>query len=85
MENWEVCNVFEGYEIGYRAIIDSEGNTVCNPSPMGEQRARLIAAAPHLLAALHAALDVADQDKSEGFPVPDWYWQARAAVARASI
>ncbi len=42
--------------IGYRAIIDSDGYTVCNPSPMGEANARLIAAAPDLLEALRATL-----------------------------
>ena len=43
--------------IGYRAIIDSDGDTVCNPSPMGEANARLIAAAPDLLNALDGLLD----------------------------
>jgi hypothetical protein len=43
-----------GAEIGYRAIIDDDGVTVCNPSPMGAANARLIAAAPDLLAALQA-------------------------------
>ncbi len=38
--------------IGYRAIIDADGYTVCNPSPMGEANARLIAAAPDLLEVL---------------------------------
>ena len=41
--------------IGYRAIIDAHGYTVCNPSPMGEANARLIAAAPELLRALEFA------------------------------
>jgi len=41
--------------IGYRAIIDADGYTVCNPSPMGEANARLIAAAPELLEALKVA------------------------------
>jgi hypothetical protein len=41
--------------IGYRAIIDADGYTVCNPSPMGEANARLIAAAPMLLEALQDA------------------------------
>jgi len=40
------------YGIGYRAIVDSEGYTICNSSPMGEANARLIAAAPDLLAVL---------------------------------
>lgn len=38
--------------VGYRAIVTNEGTLVCNPSPMGEANARLIAAAPDLLLAL---------------------------------
>lgn len=34
----------------YRMIVDADGDTVCDPSPMGEADARLIAAAPELLA-----------------------------------
>ena len=34
----------------YRMIVDADGATVCDPSPMGEADARLIAAAPELLA-----------------------------------
>lgn len=54
MSTWKIYDDMEGREIGYRAIIDEEGYTVCNPSPMGESNARLIAAAPDLLEALLA-------------------------------
>ena len=38
--------------IGHCAIVDAEGFTIANPSPMGQDNARLIAAAPDMLAAL---------------------------------
>lgn len=53
---WAIIDDIPDAAIGYRAIvaIDGEnfGETICNPSPMGEANARLIAAAPDLLAAL---------------------------------
>lgn len=49
---WTIDRDVPGREIGCRAIIDADGFTVCNPSPMGEDAARLIAAAPMMLAAL---------------------------------
>jgi hypothetical protein len=53
---WFIVDDVEGREIGYRAIVDSDGFTVCDPSPMGESNARLISAAPDLLNALCTAL-----------------------------
>ena len=47
--------------IGYRAVINSDGYTVCNPSPMGEANARLISAAPDLLAALQDLLAATEE------------------------
>lgn len=48
----------------YFVILDSDGTTVCNPSPMGQDAAYLIAAAPAMLAALqrltHPAADDTD-------------------------
>jgi hypothetical protein len=70
--------------IGYRAIIDSDGYTVCNPSPMGEANARLIAAAPDLLNALDGLLDYLrdyDADYPEAAPI---FGKARAAIAKAT-
>lgn len=53
---WQIFDNVEGWSIGYRAIVDADGFTVCNPSPMGEANARLISAAPDLLDALCIAL-----------------------------
>ncbi len=44
----------------YRMIVDADGDTVCDPSPMGEADARLMAAAPALLEALQALVGEAD-------------------------
>jgi hypothetical protein len=41
-------------------IVDADGDTVCDPSPMGEADARLMAAAPALLEALQALVGEAD-------------------------
>lgn len=38
--------------IGSYIIVEADGTTVCNPSPMGQDAAYLIAAAPAMLAAL---------------------------------
>ena len=70
--------------IGCRAIIDSDGYTVCNPSPMGEANARLIAAAPDLLNALDGLLDYLrdyDADYPEAAPI---FGKARSAIAKAT-
>ena len=57
---WLIENRLENAHIGYRAIVDADGCTVCNPSPMGEANARLIAAAPELLAACIEAMALFD-------------------------
>lgn len=48
----------------YFVILDSDGTTVCNSSPMGQDAAYLIATAPAMLAALqrltHPAADDTD-------------------------
>lgn len=49
---WYIEDKVPGAEIGFRAIVDSEGFTVCNPSPMGADRAALIALAPAMLGVL---------------------------------
>ena len=49
---WMIVDDVPSAEIGYRAIVDAAGFTICNPSPMGDANARLIAAAPDLLKAL---------------------------------
>jgi hypothetical protein len=40
----------------YCIIVDADGFTIADPSPMGEANARLIAAAPELLSALQFVL-----------------------------
>jgi hypothetical protein len=78
--------------IGHRAIIDSDGYTVCNPSPMGEANARLIAAAPELLEALIALLNVESaalhgartSAANDGLDVLYHFAAARAAIAKAT-
>ena len=49
-QRWMVDDNVPMWALGYRAIVDADGRTICNPSPMGEDGARLIAAAPELLA-----------------------------------
>jgi hypothetical protein len=68
---WLIEDAVHGAEIGYRAIVDADGYTICNPSPMGESNARLIAAAPSLLASLEACVWQIEQmrgmfDESDG-------------------
>ena len=46
-----------GSTIGYWAVLDSDGYTICNPSPMGRANASLIQAAPDLLDALRACAE----------------------------
>jgi hypothetical protein len=53
---WHIITDVPGAEIGYRAIVDADGFTVCNPSPMGSH-ARLIAASPDILEASKALLE----------------------------
>lgn len=66
--SWLIVHNVPGREYGYRAIIDRDGFTICDPSPMGEANAALIAAAPDLLAACEAALlrdDIASDELGE--------------------
>lgn len=65
----------------YRMIVDADGFTVCDPSPMSEHDARLIAAAPDLLAALEACLHRLDAHDEQSAPE---CLAARAAIERAT-
>lgn len=85
---WAVIDDVPNAAIGYRAIIEIDdghpGAIVCNPSPMGEANARLIAAAPDLLAALEELLPIAArsiQGTTDGEPILQ---AARAAIAKAT-
>jgi hypothetical protein len=79
---WLIEDRLENAHIGYRAIVDADGCTVCNPSPMGEANARLIAAAPDLLAALR---EYVERHEAEGNPagLPE-YELACTAIAKAT-
>jgi hypothetical protein len=80
---WFIVSDVPGHEIGYRAIVDADGCTVCDPSPMGEANAALIAAAPLLLRALGDLLDLADTDyiDEDNAPIIE---AARAALKAAA-
>ena len=77
---WHIERNLEGAAIGYRAIVDGDGYTICNPSPMGEANARLIASAPDLLAALNDLL--ADAVR---LGITDSEYSGSAIAARAAI
>lgn len=59
---WFVDSDVPNATIGYRAIMDLDGHTICNPSPLGDANAKLIASAPELLDALRWALDQIEDD-----------------------
>jgi hypothetical protein len=86
--NWKIFDNVDGYAIGYRAIVTDDGETICNPSPMGEANARLIAAAPDLLEALLTALPfVEDHEGSNVYKsgaVARAVAQIRAAIEQAT-
>jgi len=65
--------------VGYRAIVDEEGYTIVAPSPMGFDNARLIAAAPDMMAVLSLLVH------GDGHPdeMPRIMAAARAALAKA--
>lgn len=56
---WKICDDVPDAVIGYRAIVSDDGFVVCNPSPMGEKNARLIAAAPNMLGIMRELLAIA--------------------------
>ena len=74
---WRIVDCVGGMErIGYRAIVDENGETICNPSPMGDEQARLIISAPIMFRALDALLAAADTSL-------DYRTEFRLAVANA--
>lgn len=85
---WFIVDNVEGREIGYRAIVDADGFTVCRPSPMGEANARLIIAAPDLLEALCTALpfveDHEDSNVYKAGAVARAVREIRAAIEKAT-
>jgi hypothetical protein len=88
MRKWLIDDSVPGAFIGYRAIVDEDGYTICNPSPMGEDNARLIAAAPALLASLQACVLQMEQmrgmfDDSDG-SIQATIDDAKGAIAKAT-
>ena len=76
--NWRIVDQVGGLErIGYRAIVDEDGDTICNPSPMSDEQARLIISAPILFRALDALLAAADTSL-------DYRPEFRLAIANAN-
>jgi hypothetical protein len=73
-----------GHEIGFRAIVDDMGFTICNPSPMGAQNAALISAAPELLEALCMALPYVEDHEQSDVYKPQAV-AAAVAIIRAAI
>jgi len=88
MRKWLIDDEVPGAIIGYRAIVDEDGSVICNLSPMGEDNARLIAAAPMLLASLEACVLQMEQmqgmfDDEDG-AIEAAIHDARHAIAKAT-
>ena len=65
-------------------IVDADGFTIAEPSPMGEADARLIAAAPDLLAALQMVNRIWSHDQTANLAPDSPVAIVRAAIARAT-
>lgn len=52
-----VVNAVAGSQIGYRAIVTPAGDTVCNPSPMGESLAKQLSCAPAMFELFRRGLE----------------------------
>lgn len=78
---WVIIDDVPDAAIGYRAIVAVEsgelGQTICNPSPMGDANAQLIAAAPRMVNALKSAQDLFQ------YALPKFNWAASALDAKA--
>lgn len=87
-EQWLIEDRVPGAHIGYRAIVDAHGYTICEPSPMGEANARLIAAAPALLESLRELLECMDEEVPvyvlENPKVDACLERARSAINKAT-
>lgn len=68
----------------YRMIVDVDGFTIAEPSPMGEADARLIAAAPELLAALQMVNRIWSHDQTANLAPDSPVAIVRAAIAKAT-
>lgn len=65
-------------------IVDANGFTIAEPSPMGEADARLIAAAPDLLAALQMVNRIWSHDQTANLAPDSPVAIVRAAIAKAT-
>ena len=89
---WAIYEDVPDRLIGMRAIIavNSSGDygiTICNPSPMGEANARLIASAPALVDVLRCALAdleglAGDYELDDEHPARESIAEAQALLAR---
>jgi len=82
---WYYCDDVPDANIGYRAIVDTDGTIICNPSPMGADNARLIAAAPQMLAALQMVERTLSGDQTASGSPDSPQAIACAAIVRATI
>jgi len=73
---WAICTCKYGQPDGYYAAAQS---ITITGGKATREKAKLIAAAPDLLAALEWAVETADTEQYEA----DWYAAARAAIAKA--
>lgn len=65
-------------------IVDADGFTIAEPSLMGESNARLIAAAPDLLAALQMVDRIWSNDQTANLDPESPLAIVRAAIAKAT-
>ena len=68
----------------YCIIVDADGFTIAEPSRMSEADARLIAAAPELLAALQMVSRIWSHDQTANLAPDSPVAIVRAAIARAT-
>lgn len=78
-----------GYSVapcGYVYVITQAANDYIRVETTNEANARLIAAAPELLAALQMADEWIREAKNAGCPLPSevTLWQTRSAIAKAT-
>jgi hypothetical protein len=76
--------------IGHHYVIDGDGFTICDPSPMGAANARLIASAPALVDVLRCALadleGLADEyELDDEHPARESIAEAQALLARIEV
>lgn len=91
MSRWYIEDRIPGGEIGYRAIVEADGTTVCSPSPMGEKNARIIAQAPAMLDLLAQAVEASGFSLSGPTDIraaehgePVWVCEARFVIGEVT-